>query len=199
MSKNIHYGCGLSAPESWDNYDVSPSLRVKAIPLLGNLVKVEWPSNVKYGNIIKGIAPDNSVGYAYCSHVLEHLSLNDCRKAIQNTYKMLCDGGVFRLVVPDLKKMAEVYVESGDSISFVKDTLLGTETRRKGINGAIHHMFSNRNHLWMWDYEGLSKELEQVGFKEIRRAKFNDSSYDIFKDVEEESRFENAVAIEAVK
>ncbi|MEL6255685.1 MAG: methyltransferase domain-containing protein [Bacteroidota bacterium] len=199
MSRNIHYGCGLSAPDSWENYDISPSLRLKSIPLVGSLVKVEWPSNVKYGDIIKGIAPDNTVAFAYCSHVLEHLSLQDCRQAIKNTHNMLAKGGVFRLVVPDLKKLVELYMISGDSISFIKDTLLGKESRMRGVKGIIHHIFSNRNHLWMWDYDTLAKELELAGFKEIRRASFNDSMHDIFKDVEEAPRFENAVAIEAVK
>ncbi|MDW3645995.1 MAG: methyltransferase type 11 [Bacteroidia bacterium] len=199
MNRNIHYGCGLSAPESWENYDVSPSLRLKSIPILGSLVKVEWQPNVKYGNIIKGIAPDNSAAFAYCSHVLEHLSLNDCRKAIKNTYMMLGEAGVFRLVVPDLKRLTELYLESGDSVAFIKDTLLGTENRMRGFKGVIHHLLSNRNHLWMWDYESLAKELESVGFKEVRRASFNDSSHEIFKEVEEASRFENALAIEAIK
>ncbi|MCI5142460.1 MAG: methyltransferase type 11, partial [Candidatus Electrothrix sp. ATG1] len=29
----IHYGCGLSAPESWLNFDASPTLRLQRIPL----------------------------------------------------------------------------------------------------------------------------------------------------------------------
>ena len=47
MSKKyVHYGCGLSAPEEWDNYDVSLTLRVQQTPILGSL-KI-----IKYGILI---------------------------------------------------------------------------------------------------------------------------------------------------
>jgi hypothetical protein len=51
----------------------------------------------------------------------------------------------------------------------------------------------------MWDFESLKSELEKVGFTEIRRAAFNDSSDGNFYFVEEESRFINCLAIECKK
>ena len=86
----VQYGCGLSAPKEWTNFDVSPTLRIQKTPLLGTILKSKlnttFPSNVLYGDIIKGLPIDeNSCDGLYCSHTLEHLSLQDFRKALINS------------------------------------------------------------------------------------------------------------------
>ena len=94
----IQYGCGLSAPENWKNFDSSPTLRLQKVPLLGKLVnKTPFPSKVIYGDIVKGLPgiKDNSCDGVYCSHVLEHLSLEDFRIALRNTLNILKPGGYF--------------------------------------------------------------------------------------------------------
>ena len=35
--KYVQYGCGLSAPNEWINFDVSPTLRIQKIPIIGSL------------------------------------------------------------------------------------------------------------------------------------------------------------------
>jgi hypothetical protein len=207
MSKfYVQYGCGLSAPREWSNFDASPTLRFQKIPVLGALSPTRWPTNVKYGDIIKGLPiQSESVDGLYCSHTLEHLSLNDMRIALKNSYKVLKKGGVFRCVLPDIEHIAKSYIDAlqkGDknaSIQFMKNTLLGVEQRPRGLRGLIGTYYGNSHHLWMWDHESLIEELKNAGFIEIRRAKFNDSQDPMFKLVEDESRFENAVALECRK
>ena len=207
----VQYGCGLSAPESWTNFDVSPSLIIQKIPVLGNLVKkrldIVFPKNVRHGNIIKGLpVADNSCDGLYCSHTLEHLSLDDFRTALRNSYRILKPGGLFRCVVPDLEYAARTYLkdmQAGDnlaSIDFVgRNTLLGQKTRPRGIKNQVKSIWGNSRHLWMWDNQSLSEELAKAGFQNIKRAKFNDSEDPNFKLVEDAGRFENAVAIECRK
>jgi ubiquinone/menaquinone biosynthesis C-methylase UbiE len=174
--------------------------------VLGALSPTRWPTNVKYGDIIKGLPiQSESVDGLYCSHTLEHLSLNDMRIALKNSYKVLKKGGVFRCVLPDIEHIAKSYIDAlqkGDknaSIQFMKNTLLGVEQRPRGLRGLIGTYYGNSHHLWMWDHESLIEELKNAGFIEIRRAKFNDSQDPMFKLVEDESRFENAVALECRK
>lgn len=206
----VQYGCGLSAPEEWLNFDVSPTLRIQKIPVLGKLLKGKlntiFPDNVKHGDIIKGLPiKDNSCDGLYCSHTLEHLSLNDFRLALRNSYRILKKGGTFRCVVPDLEWAAKTYIESlanGDesaSIRFINETMLGIKERPKGIQGLLSTFFGNSYHLWMWDFFSLSKELEDVGFQDIRKCIYNDSPDKLFNLVEDEGRFKNAVAIECKK
>ncbi|MCI5059301.1 MAG: methyltransferase domain-containing protein [Flavobacteriales bacterium] len=207
----VQYGCGLCAPEEWQNYDVSPTLQMQRTPVLGPILKhrlkPKFPKNIKYGNIVKGLKyPENSCNGIYASHVLEHLSLQDFRKAVQNTLQMLKPGGVFRCIVPDLEVMARNYIGALDkdqneaSISFIKDTLMGTTSRPRGIKGFVTTFFGNSKHLWMWDYYSLSGELEKAGFSEIRRCTFKDFQDPAFGFVEyDEDRFRSAVAIECTK
>ncbi len=207
----VQYGCGLSAPKEWMNFDVSPTLRIQKLPIIGKPIVrrtgVVFPDNVKYGDIIKGLpVKENSCDGVYCSHTLEHLSLNGFRKALKNTYKILKPGGVFRCIVPDLEPEARKYVaalDNGESLASVNfigaNTLLGTEERAKGFKGLIRNIFGNANHLWMWDHKSMAHELELAGFSQIRRCEFNDSKDNMFAHVEDQSRFVSAVALECVK
>ena len=203
----VQYGCGLSAPLNWINFDVSPTLRIQKIPLIGFLfgpvLNVKFPGNVKYGDITKGLpVAENSVDGIYCSHTLEHLALNDLRTALKNTYKVLKAGGVFRMVLPDLEFYAREYISNlalGDvnsSYQFLENSMLGIKARPRGLSGFASAVLGNSHHLWMWDYMSLSKELDAVGFQEIRRCNFGDSNDKMFEYVEDEGRFINCLSIE---
>jgi len=202
----VQFGCGLSAPKSWVNFDSSPSLVIGKIPLLKNLLKSylpPFPKNVRYGNIVKGLpVKDEKAKLVYASHVLEHLSLNDFRIALKNAYKILENNGVFRLIVPDLQWYITEYQQSKSgnrSYDFMINTHLGLKHRQKGLMGLLRSWFGNNLHLWMWDFDSINIELQKAGFKNIRRAYFNDSIIPQFKEVEDESRFNNSLAIECTK
>jgi hypothetical protein len=51
----------------------------------------------------------------------------------------------------------------------------------------------------MWDKYSLLKELQSVGFSSVRVCEFNDSKNKHFSLVENENRFHNALALEAIK
>ena len=207
----MNYGCGLSAPKEWINFDVSPTLRLQNTPIIGSLLSkslnVSFPENVKYGNIISGLPiEDDSCNGVYCSHTLEHLALEDFRVALRNTLKILKPNAIFRCVVPDLEYAARTYLkdlEAGNRIAnyeFIKENLhFGLEQKPKGFKGFLSTLLGNSHHLWMWDSESLSKELEDAGFKAIRKCNFNDCEDKMFNIIEERSRFQNAVAIECRK
>jgi SAM-dependent methyltransferase len=211
MSRYIQYGCGLSAPKNWVNFDASPTLRIQKIPVAGQFISpklnVLFPENVRYGDITKGLPgiSDNSCSGVYCSHVLEHLSLQDFRKALFNTFKILKPNGIFRCVVPDIEHIARKYIENLNkgqkdaSINFIKETLLGVEKRNSGFKGIATAAFGNSHHLWMWDHYSLAEEIIKVGFRKVRRCTFNDSEDVKFKEVEDPSRFFESAAIEAIK
>ena len=206
----VQYGCGLSAPSQWINFDASPTLKLQKTPLIGIILKrqlnITFPNNVKYGDIIKGLPiSNNTCDGLYCSHTLEHLSLLDFRKALKNSYSMLKKGGIFRCVVPSLESAARCYIKELDdgnsqaSLKFLRTTLLGIEQRPTSLIEKLSFLFGNSNHLWMWDFKSLSKELVDVGFNTIRECQYNDSKDEMFKFVENSGRFENAVAIECLK
>jgi ubiquinone/menaquinone biosynthesis C-methylase UbiE len=190
--KYVQYGCGLSAPKEWINFDVSPTLRIQNTPIIGTILKsslsTSFPKNIRYGDIIKGLPiNENSCDGLYCSHTLEHLSLNDFRIALKNSFKILKKGGVFRCIVPDIEHLARTYIsqlENGNSsasTSFINDTLMGIKERPRGFKSFIKSFYGNSHHLWMWDNKSLTEELKNAGFTQIRQCKFNDSDDMMFK------------------
>lgn len=206
MSKATHvqYGCGLSAPEGWLNFDSSPSLRLQRLPILGRALGARlprFPKSVRYGDIVKGLpVRDATCSGVYASHVLEHLALNDLRIALRNTLRVLRPGGVFRLLVPDLEHLAKEYLASGQpdaAIRFVELSMLGRRHRPRGVWGRFREAVGNSNHLWMWDYKSLSAECNRAGFDPVRPCVFGDAPDPAFAAVEDAGRFAHAVAIEA--
>jgi SAM-dependent methyltransferase len=196
----VQYGCGLCAPVEWTNFDVSPSLRLRRVPLLGRFrLGPPFPKNVRYGDVTKGlpVAPGSCTA-VYCSHTLEHLSFNDFRRAMANTYSYLKPGGTFRLVLPDLEALVKAYAEATDSeaaVRFMQGTM-GVEERQRGIKGILLTAIGNSYHLWMWDYKAIADYLRRAGFVDIRRASFGDSPDPMFKLGEHPGRWEGHLGVE---
>ena len=203
----IQYGCGLDAPSTWLNFDASPTLFLQKIPLLGFIFhtfsKTKFQKYVQFGDIIRGLTIEKNTCQAiYCSHVLEHLSLTDFRKAISNTYSYLTTGGTFRLVVPDLECLVKHYLSSINPEAcnhFMESSFLGKKDRSRHLLSFLREWLGNSHHLWMWDYKGIEKELKLVGFQNIRRALYGDSTDPKFQEVEVEERWKDGVGIECIK
>jgi SAM-dependent methyltransferase len=202
----VQFGCGWTAPTEWTNFDASLTLKWERIPILGHYTKnaKHFPANVRSGDIVKGLpVPDGSCQGVYASHVLEHLTLEDFHEALQNTYRILQDGGIFRLVVPDLEWSAREYVarlDRGDPAAnafFLNETTFGVQRKERGLLGLVRKLFNTSTHLWMWDENAIREALEGHGFRQIRRCRFGDSEDPMFSLVEAPGRFENAVAMEA--
>lgn len=207
MNEYVQYGCGQCAPAGWRNFDASPTLRLQKLPAIGRFMNnggyERFPANVSYGDIVEGLPIEaNSCDALYCSHILEHLALNDFRTALKHSYMYLKEGGIFRCVVPDLEFLAKDYLESPEPVAafeFMESTYLGRQTRPRNLGGFIREWLGNSAHLWMWDFKSLALELERTGFRKIRRAAFGDSSLSRFKDVENPGRWENCLGIECTR
>ena len=208
----VHFGCGLVAPNTWQNFDVSPTLRLQKISLVGGALASNviprlgmnsFPANVEYGDVVRGLPVEPaSCAAIYCSHVLEHLSLSDMRITLHNVFGYLRPGGIFRFVLPDLEHLTRQYLESDESdaaVNFMQNTYLGKKTRRRGLSGLVRNWLGNSSHLWMWDFKSMEQELATVGYRNIRRAQLGDSSDSRFHDVEDPGRWDNCLGIECNK
>ncbi len=203
IEKFVRYGCAQGGPATWVNYDASPTLRFERIPLIGRLYtrnSQRFADTVRYGDIVAGLPElDASADAVYCSHVLEHLALEDLRVALANTIRLLKPGGVFRLVVPDMEFEARRYLDNSDTDAvsqFMDATYLGSRRRARTLKQKLTSQLGNSSRLWMWDYKGLAQELKQAGFEYIRRASYGDATVAAFADVENAGRWANSRDIE---
>lgn len=204
---NLHYGCGLDTVDGWHNCDASPTLRLQRLPLLGWIfkkwLKPRFPEAVFYGDIVRGmnLQPD-SCEAIFCSHILEHLALEDFRIALRNTHSYLKPGGTCRILVPDFAQLVVAYQSNPkpEALSnFLRYSHLGRDRRPKGIKAIIREHLGNSHHLWMWDEKGMIAELQQAGFTGIRRCQAGDSANKSFLAVENPERFVAGLAIECRK
>jgi predicted SAM-dependent methyltransferase len=205
-SRYVQYGCGLSVAKGWRNFDGSPRLRIERTPVVGRVLtrnKFLFPKEAEYGDIVQGlpVAPNGCKG-VYCSHVLEHLCLADCQRALLNTKEILEPGGIFRMVIPDLEASIQRYLhtESAQAASnFMRETCLGHETRERGVMGMLSAWLGNSPHLWMWDFKAMNEALHEAGFVDIRRAEFGDSSDPMFTNVEQRVRWKGCLGFDCRK
>jgi hypothetical protein len=201
----IQFGCGVCAPPSWRNFDASPTFWLQSrLPFLKPMLLrrgfFDYPKNIAFGDVVKGLPVNpQSAKAIYCSHVLEHLTLEEFRAAVRNVFNYLQHDGCFRLVVPDLEFLANQYVtdmEKGASSRFLEKSLLGEKAIQRGLIGLPRQLFGRSKHYWMWDYRTIEPELSDAGFVDIRRAEFGDSGDSRFTEVENPGRWENCLGVE---
>lgn len=99
MNRPLNLGCGSRIKAGWTNVDLSA-----ASPAV-----IEW--DVRSALPL----PHGSVPFAYSSHMLEHLSEEDAEAVAKDVLRVLSPGGIFRVVVPDLERLARWYLEALDS------------------------------------------------------------------------------------
>jgi len=98
MNVNLACGCVYVADAEWLNLDyASTSSAVKRADLLGRLPLA-----------------DATADLVYSSHFLEHIPRNQVARFIQECWRILKPGGLFRMVVPDLENLCRTYLHHRD-------------------------------------------------------------------------------------
>ena len=204
----VQFGSGPTAPKSFRNFDAGPAFWLqKHVPITKSLLRrrgfPDYPPNIEYCDVSQGFpVTPGTVKLVYCSHVLEHMTLEDFRATLRHTFTILQPGGTFRMVLPDLELLTRAYLESHDpeaASRFMRDSHLGIETTSVGLNKFSKALFGRSNHLWMWDEKNLGLELSKAGFVNIRRAQIGDNPDPVLREVESPGRWENNLGMECQK
>lgn len=204
---NIHIGCEHKIGESWENFDVSFVAVYEKIPFFGKLISINskrYPKKVKFGDITKKTLCDyNMAENIYCSHTLEHMSLEGMKRALNNIYKMLKPNGCFRLIVPNLKRRVEEYMKNQNADLLIEHLGLGQKYENNDLISKLRNLFGNSRHKWMYDEMSMRNYLLETGFKNLRKCSYGDSGIEVFSELEEKHRFVDGdfteVAIQCTK
>ena len=201
----IQFGCGLCVPPEWRNFDAGPAFRLeRTLPFLkAMLVRAgfpEYPAGIEYGDVIRGLpVQPGSAAAVYCSHVLEHLALDEFRTTLRNVHSYLRPDGTFRFVLPDLAYLIGQYVNSNDveaASIFMRESYLGITSQGHGVRRLLRSIFGRSAQLWMWDEKNMTAELAAAGFTNIRRAQIGDNPDPAFALVEDAGRWQNCLGME---
>jgi SAM-dependent methyltransferase len=102
---------------------------------------------------------DASVQFLYTSHFLEHLYRSEALELLREARRVLRQGGVLRVCVPDLDYALSLFA--------------GVDRAR-----ALEFFFYDRDvssftrHRYMWDFAMLSDALRAAGFATVERCRF---------------------------
>ena len=178
----VNIGCGQTPTAGYRNLDNSLGISLSKIPLLPevlNYIKIIDDSqfknidfirkhNIEHSDCVKGLPFDEeSVEVLYTSHMLEHLDRTEAEKFLKGAFRVLCHGGIIRIVVPDIKKMVSIYNECGDADAFIEATSLCTSRPRSFAQRVRLLLVGTRHHQWMYDSNSLCRLLGDHGFVEI--------------------------------
>jgi SAM-dependent methyltransferase len=177
----VNIGCGRTPTPGWVNFDNSYSVSLANYQRIVNLLaKLKLINEQQYEFIARaretGIVfadaskkiplPDGSVEVLYTSHMLEHMTRADVTKFLRDVYRVLMPGGIIRIAVPDIGKLVNRYLDSGDADAFIEGTYLSTPGRKSFLSKLKCLLVGDRHHLWMYDGRSLSKLLTELNFRD---------------------------------
>ncbi len=151
----VHIGCGRKNSPEFINIDARPFAHV-------HIVTDDITSLTDFSNA--------TVDLVYMCHILEHIKRNDLKDVLLEMKRVLKDGGILRLSVPDFDKLIDVYNDSGKDINAISHQLMGGQDDEYNI------------HYSVFDYQYLSGLLKEVGFHDVVSWDPDNCQYHNFKD-----------------
>ncbi len=143
--KKLHLGCGKINIPGYINIDIQDT---PAVDIQADI------SNLDYE---KG-----SIDFIYSCANIEHFSRHEWRNVLSHWYDLLKKGATLRLSTADFDAAVKEYLQTKNI-----DSLLGL------IVGGQKDPFDR--HGMIFDYEYLKKALEDIGFKNIRRYRWQET------------------------
>lgn len=142
---------------------------------------------------------DGSVARIFAEHVIEHLDFkHELPKVLGEFHRILDEGGLVRIVVPDGRRFTQAYLGSGE----VKWASLGIEPFPADMPtpmAMLNHVFHQEGeHHFAYDFETLEWALRISGFKNIRQCSFGQSS-DPLLAIDREEHAPYSLYVEAMK
>ncbi|MHC4117839.1 MAG: class I SAM-dependent methyltransferase [Planctomycetota bacterium] len=151
----LHIGCGKTNSPEFINIDAQPLAHV-------HIVTDDITSLTDFST--------GTVELVYMCHILEHIKKNDLKKVLAEMKRVLKDGGVLRISVPDFDKLLEVYNASGKDTNAISNQLMGGQDHEYNI------------HYCIFNHRGLSELLREVGFRQVVPWDPENCRYHDFKD-----------------
>jgi predicted SAM-dependent methyltransferase len=151
------------------------------------------------GNAVNIDLPDESCEIVFCSHVFEHIPHTQLPIVLSEINRVLCVGGVLRVLTPDLAVIAKAYVAKDDDFfrkAKKEDETIRTDLGFGGMfmnfvvspgqdtalfNRDLNQFVAGYAHLYSYDYEMLATLLDHVGYSP-KQAKFGESDIEELRE-----------------
>ncbi len=115
---------------------------------------------------------EESVDLIYASHVLEYFNREEVVDVLKEWRRVLKPKGIIRLAVPDFEIITKLYT----LYKYPLDAFLGP------LYGSMKMASKTIYHKTTYDFEGLKRLLEEIGFHNIRRYDWRKTEHSQFDD-----------------
>lgn len=115
---------------------------------------------------------DKSVDLIYASHVLEYFDREEAVTVLNEWKRVLKDGGILRIAVPDFEAMADLYIMKEIGLKSFLGPLYG---KMKMGSDTIYHKTC-------YDMFDLTILLQNVGFHGVKRYNWRKTEHAKFDD-----------------
>ncbi len=112
---------------------------------------------------------NGSAGIIYASHALSYFDRVEAKRVLAEWRRVLAPEGILRLAVPDFEALIEVYRKSGE-LKRVLGPLYGRMEIQSPSGPRLLY------HKTVYDFSDLSGLLEECGFTNVRRYRWQDAS-----------------------
>jgi len=210
----VNVGCGASPTHGWVNFDNSFSIRAARWPLVvpalvrlrvigrqsARFARVAQARNIQFANATTRIpCISSSVSAVYSSHMVEHLDRGEARTFLAEVQRILQPGGVVRVAVPDIARMVQDYLGTGDADRFIAATHMSLNRPADIMAWTKWVLAGPRHHLWMYDGDSLAKLLREAGFTDVAIMPPGKTNIADPGDLDLKERASESVYVEAVK
>lgn len=174
---NLHLGCGTKDKEGFINVDGFPYPHVHYVQPLDKL------SNFANG----------SINLIYACHCLEHFRYLQTESVLREWYRVLENGGILRLSVPDFDKLVSIYQTHKNDPDIILPQLMGGQDNKYNY------------HLTAFNIVNLTSYLKRVGFACIQEWQPGSDDLTTFDDFStyrkevEGKLYEISLNLEAIK
>ena len=200
---SLNLGCGLAIAPGWINIDGSLNALISTLPkflhpLFYHLTGARaYYSKEEYCRLLgenifvhhelsAGIPfHDGTADYIFSSHFFEHLFHEQAIHLVNDSYRVLKDGGIMRISIPDLEYAVGLY-QAGRKEEMLKQYFFVDDDE---------NYFSR--HKYMYDFEMLSKILSDAGFREIARCNYRQGRVPDIQILD--NRPDESLFVEAIK
>ncbi|MGH3414200.1 MAG: class I SAM-dependent methyltransferase [Marmoricola sp.] len=206
----VNLGSGQHGPQTWVNFDRSPSMLLRRFPVARGLLRRAgvinefqaqgWDPHIQRRDLVRPLPfAGGTVDAIYSSHFLEHVFLTEAETVLREAYRVLRAGGILRLALPDGERWARELVEAGDDPTGEAGRLyqerLGAhpDARPTGRHGLTFGL-GGFVHRWQPTRGLVRSMLQRAGFADTAERKFREGELPDLDRIEnrEESFFYEA-------
>lgn len=154
----LNVGCGPNPKPEWVNIDLEPD--------------AEYPYDIRRGLPVG----NETCSIVYSEHFFEHLSHEDAYRFVQESYRVLQPGGLFRVVFPDFPAILRAY--TNNELDYFKpiqgwSLVPGIKPEEMTLLDYVNYaVYQFGQHLCLWDEEKMRQCLLRAGFVNMERSQF---------------------------